>query len=52
MNLEEFLKNINLLIGILGNVTLAEAKDWISVEENAARLRAEGHEEAPAETPA
>jgi hypothetical protein len=37
----EFLKK---LIDVIGNVTLSEAATWLEVEENAERLRAEGHE--------
>lgn len=38
------LELLNKLLGILGNVTLAEAVAWAEVEENARALRAEGHE--------
>lgn len=42
----EELELLNRLIAIIGDaVTLAEAKTWLEVEENAERLRAEGHEE-------
>jgi hypothetical protein len=44
--MNETLELINRLIAILGNVTLEEAKTWAGVEENAAKLRAEGHEES------
>ncbi len=40
----ETLDLINKLLEILGNVTLETARDWAQVEENARRLREEGHE--------
>lgn len=41
----ETLDLINKLIEIFGaNATLAEAKTWAEVEENAQSLRGEGHE--------
>lgn len=41
----EELELLNRLIAIIGDaVTLAEAKTWLEVEENARQLRAEGHE--------
>lgn len=43
---EDILVLINKLLEILGNVTLEEAKTWAEVEENAAALREEGHEES------
>ena len=33
-----------LIAEVGGAMTLAEAKTWLEVEENAERLRAEGHE--------
>jgi hypothetical protein len=42
----ETLNLINKLIEIFGaNATLAEAKSWLEVEENAQSLRDEGHEQ-------
>lgn len=44
--MEELLKNLNLLIAIVGEgMTLGDAKTWLEVAENAERLRAEGHED-------
>lgn len=41
----EALKLINELIAIVGDaMTLGDAKTWLEVEDNARRLRAEGHE--------
>lgn len=42
---EETIKYLELLKGILGaTATLADATDWLQVEENARQLREEGHE--------
>jgi hypothetical protein len=40
----EELELLNRLIAIVGDaITLAEAKTWLEVKENAERLRQEGH---------
>lgn len=46
----EVIRLINLLITIIGDVTLSEAKTWAETKANAEELRKEGHEgEAPPE---
>lgn len=47
----ETIETIRALIGIVGaGMTLGEVVTWLQVEENAERLRAEGHENGSAET--
>ena len=43
--MNENLELLRKLISILGNVSLEDAVTWLEVEENAANLLAEGHEE-------
>lgn len=43
--MNETIELLQKLLAILGNVDLETAVSWVQVEENAARLRAEGHEE-------
>jgi hypothetical protein len=40
----EVIKLINLLITIVGDVSLSQAKTWAEVQANAEELRQEGHE--------
>jgi hypothetical protein len=40
---------IDLVITIVGDVKLSEAKTWAEVEANAEELRGEGHDAQPAE---
>lgn len=49
----ELLRTLQLLLQLLGNVTLEDAVTWARVKENAERLRAEGHElpEEPEDVP-
>lgn len=43
--MEKTIETINALIGIIGaTATLQDAVDWLAVEENAEKLRKEGHE--------
>ncbi|HEY8560530.1 MAG TPA: hypothetical protein VIL74_09145 [Pyrinomonadaceae bacterium] len=46
----ETIEMIQKLIEILGNVDLATAKTWLETEDNARRLRMEGHEGETDET--
>jgi hypothetical protein len=41
----EIILRLQQLLNLIGNVTLSEAVTWLEVEENAERLRKEGHEE-------
>ncbi len=43
----EIIQRLQLLMTLIGNVTLQDAVTWLEVEANAERLRKEGHEEAP-----
>lgn len=48
MNTTDYLTIINLVLEILGNVTLHEAKTWLETEENAAALLKEAQEKTDA----
>lgn len=41
---KKLLETLKALLGLVGDVTLSEAVSWLEVEENAEKLKAEGHE--------
>jgi hypothetical protein len=45
----QIIELINLLITIIGDVKLTEAKTWATEKANAEELRGEGHENDPPE---